>query len=173
MYERAHETLQGLGFSDVVGHPTCPDYPGYQQRCFTTVEVNGQPAEQEFARAQGCVLQGGPCTTSPGGNQGNIWCCAPGWPRPPGSAPLQPGEVPPTPPPPPGIQRVIREWWFWGLIGGVGVAAFFGWKMWQHAHNAPADEHGYEGFDKQAALKRLKADRQAIRDEIDRSGLGD
>jgi hypothetical protein len=63
---------------------------------------------------------------------------------------------------------VIREWWFWGLIGGVGVAAFFGWKTWQQSRMAPAGD-----FSEQAALRRLKADRQAIRDEIKRSGLED
>jgi len=121
----------GLGFSDVVGHPTCPDYPGYQQRCFTTVAVNGQPDEQNYARSQGCVAINTPCTTSPGGNQGSVWCCAPGWPHTP-----VPGEIPPTPPtppPPPGFQTWIRQWWFWGLVGGAGAAAFFGWKLWQQS----------------------------------------
>ena len=130
---------EALGFSDVVGNPACPDYPGYQQRCFTTGTVNDQPPEQGFARAQGCVLRGGPCTTT-GGNQGNVWCCAPGWPRPPGSAPLQPGEAPPVPPPPPGIQRWVREGWFWGLVGGIGVAGFFGWRLWQRSR----EEHRVE-----------------------------
>lgn len=139
-----------LGFSDVVGHPTCPDYPGYQQRCFTTVAVDGRPAEQDFARAQGCVSINSPCSTSPGNNPGSIWCCAPGWPRPPGSPPLQSGEAPPPTPSLPGIQTWIRQWWFWGLVGGAGAAAFFGWKLWQAGHQvggSQTEEEGWEGYD--------------------------
>lgn len=139
-----------LGFSDIPGHPTCPDYPGYEQRCFTTVVVQGRPAEQEYARSQGCVPQERPCTTT-GGNQGSIWCCAPGWPRFPGT-PLKEGEseTPPTPPPPPGIQRWVRQWWFWGVVGGFGLAAYFGWKSYQsdkEARALPAEEPGWEGYE--------------------------
>jgi hypothetical protein len=136
-----------LGFSDVVGHPTCPDYPGYQQRCFTTVAVDGRPAEQEYARSQGCVAMNSPCTTSPGGNQGSIWCCAPGWPHVP--VPGETPPIPPAPPPPPGFQTWIRQWWFWGLVGGVGAAAFFGWKLWQSGHQvggSQTEEEGWESY---------------------------
>lgn len=127
--------MYGLGWSDVVGHPTCPDYPGYEQRCFRTTTVDGQPPEQDFARAQGCAPIGQPCSTSPAGNPGLVWCCPPGWPRPPGSAPLEPGQTPPAPPAPPGVGRWLQQsssqWWFW--VGALGLAglAFFGYKEYE------------------------------------------
>lgn len=73
----------------------------------------------------------------------------------------------------------MREWWFWGLIGGVGAAAFFGWKLWRSGHQiggTRTEEEGWEGygdFEEEAALRRLKADREAIRGAVDRYGLED
>lgn len=142
MYSRVNPRRLGLGWSDVVGNPTCPDYPGYQQRCFTTAVVDGRPAEQDFAREQGCVAMNSPCSTSHGNNPGSVWCCAPGWPRAPRPAELKEGEseVPPAPPPPPGFQRWVREWWFWGIVGGVGAIAFFGWQTWKYANERTVAE---------------------------------
>lgn len=86
----------GLGFTNWRTSPgdPCSEISGGQQRCFRTTEVDGQPAEQEFAAAQGCVSRREPCNTTYG-NPGIVWCCPPGWPLQPGSPPLGPGEQPP------------------------------------------------------------------------------
>jgi len=131
MYEMA---TSGLGWTNLPGNPTCPDYPGYEQRCFRTTTVDGSPPEQDFAAAQGCVANNTPCSTT-SNNPGNVWCCPPGWPRPPGSPPLQPGESPPAPPAAPGVarwfQQSVRQWWFWTGAVGLAAVAFFGYKEFQ------------------------------------------
>lgn len=121
--------MQGFGWSPVVDRPSCQEIPNGHQVCFRTETVDGYGPEQQFARNQGCIPSGGACNTSPHGNVGNIWCCPEGWPREPGSGPLQPGEFPPSPP---GVMNKIQfwsqYWWFYALAMGVPAVGYLGYR---------------------------------------------
>jgi hypothetical protein len=116
MYERS-----GLGWSNWRSSPgdPCDAMPNGQQRCFRTTTVDGQPPEQAFAAAQGCVRQGTQCSTT-AGNPGLVWCCPPGWPIGPGGPPIEPGEQPPRPPLiSPAMMRYLP--WVVAAVGGAGA----------------------------------------------------
>lgn len=152
--KRGHRTgvvtgggMQGLGWSQVVGRPSCQEVPNGHQVCFRTETVEGYGPEQQFARNQGCVPSGGSCTTSPHGNVGNIWCCPEGWPREPGSGPLQPGEFPPAPP---GVMNKIQfwsqYWWFYALAAGVPTVAYLGYRYLKQEGYLGEPEPEDQGF---------------------------
>lgn len=132
-----NRNLTGLGFTRVEGRPICDEVTNGQQFCFrNTTTVDGHPPEERFAINQGCLplRSGAQCETSPYGNPGNKFCCPSGWPREPGSGPLQPGEFPPSPP---GVGNKItfwsQYWWFWALVAGVPVAGYLGYRYLQDA----------------------------------------
>ena len=123
------EYLKALGWSDVRGGGTCLEVPGGEQRCFRTGIVRGFGPEQTFATRQGCVkINNTSCFTSPSHNEGNIWCCPPGWPKAPGDT-RQPGEFPPAPP---GLSNKFvfysQYWWFWAMAFAVPVVGYLGYK---------------------------------------------
>jgi len=121
-----YKQMLGLGWSEIAGNPSCPDRPGYRQRCFRTAPVNGRLAEQDFARSQGCISIDQPCNTAPEGDPGSVWCCPPNRPS------LEDGGEK-TPPGPPSmlsqVQGYVGQWWFWGILIGAGVTFYFAKKI--------------------------------------------
>lgn len=117
---------RGLGFTNWRTSPgdPCSEVRNGQQRCFRTTTVDGQPPEQEFAAAQGCLSRQEPCSTS-AGNPGIVWCCPPGWPLQPGSPPLEPGEAPPPSTGGMNVTTIAAA-----VVGAaaLGVAGYFFWK---------------------------------------------
>jgi len=106
----------GLGWSDVPANPPCPQVTDGTQKCFL-------PDEEKFAVAQGCATHGALCTTTDG-NRGTVFCCPPGWPRPPGATTPE-GVKPPLSPDASllqAFQNRMDAWWFWpGVFGALGM----------------------------------------------------